>query len=524
MMMTVMMMMMMPPPPQRWGRPEGPPNNPSAAGAPTEDRHLLTDTDPTPPTGPAAPSPHTGPRLRAERRTFTFRLLHTSTFQNTSFVETEGIGLLEDIELGSLDKHTWDIHFCQPWVRPAVPQSEWDTLDNMFKVYLHNFNLLMNQGATQKDVPYPFVAQSMAGCKLYPNRTSQVFLSVGYNGQDFLSLDTDSATWTLSQDTDLARYLRAVLTNETTLAEAVEGIFKDSCINALEMFLSYGRAALERQGTFTIRLLQTSTFQNTSFVDTEGIGLLEDIELGSLDKHTWDIHFCQPWVLPALSRSEWDTTDNMIKIYMHQFNRLMNEGAIQKDVPYPFVAQSMAGCKLYPNRTSQVFVYLGYNGQNFLSLDTDNDTWTIPQDTGLARYVRDVLQNETTLIKEVEGIFNNTCINAMEMFLSYGRAALERQGETTLTLPQPPQSPGAKPCPTRDGHSYACRVRHRSLGTRSLLVPWGNSQLVLITGLVAGLLGAVALAALLLLCLWRRRKHQGTEESQSRNSILSKEA
>ncbi|NXS23128.1 CD1A protein, partial [Mystacornis crossleyi] len=24
----------------------------------------------------------------------------------------------------------------------------------------------------------------------------------------------------------------------------------------------------------------------------------------------------------------------------------------------------------------------------------------------------------------------------------------------------------------RDGHSYVCRVRHRSLGTRTLLVPW----------------------------------------------------
>uniref|UniRef100_A0A8C5T5L2 Ig-like domain-containing protein n=1 Tax=Malurus cyaneus samueli TaxID=2593467 RepID=A0A8C5T5L2_9PASS len=26
----------------------------------------------------------------------------------------------------------------------------------------------------------------------------------------------------------------------------------------------------------------------------------------------------------------------------------------------------------------------------------------------------------------------------------------------------------------RDGHSYVCRVRHRSLGTRSLLIPWGR--------------------------------------------------
>lgn len=26
----------------------------------------------------------------------------------------------------------------------------------------------------------------------------------------------------------------------------------------------------------------------------------------------------------------------------------------------------------------------------------------------------------------------------------------------------------------RDGHSYVCRVRHHSLGTRALLIPWGR--------------------------------------------------
>uniref|UniRef100_A0A8B9NTA6 Ig-like domain-containing protein n=1 Tax=Accipiter nisus TaxID=211598 RepID=A0A8B9NTA6_9AVES len=26
-----------------------------------------------------------------------------------------------------------------------------------------------------------------------------------------------------------------------------------------------------------------------------------------------------------------------------------------------------------------------------------------------------------------------------------------------------------------DGHSYTCRVHHRSLGTRSLLIPWGST-------------------------------------------------
>ncbi|NXH21820.1 CD1D protein, partial [Bucco capensis] len=295
---------------------------------------------------------------------------------------------------------------------------------------------------------------------------------------------------------------------------------------------------------FTLRLLQTSTFQNISFVDTEGLGLLEDIELGSLDRHTWKIHFCQPWVRPALPRSDWDTIENMIKIYLQKFNHLINEGAMQKDVPYPFVAQCVAGCEIYPNKTSRAFAYVGYNGQDFLSFNANNATWLLSQDTNLSRYVQAVLQNYTAFTELVEFLFNATCVDDMEMIIHYGKAALKRQEPPVATVyartPSPAQLllvcrvTGFYPRPIsvawlrdgqevppgpvlntstilpnadltyqlrsilavdpHDGHSYACRVSHRSLGTHSLLIPWGNSEVVLITGLGAGMLAAMAVA------------------------------
>ncbi|KAM7040774.1 uncharacterized protein M8220_008286 isoform 2-T2 [Acridotheres tristis] len=159
------------------------------------------------------------------------------------------------------------------------------------------------------------------------------------------------------------------------------------CLLSLLLCLLSGTWA-NLEGAFTLRLLQTTTFQNTSFTDTEGLGLLEDIELGSLDKHTWSIHFCQPWVRPALPHVDWDTIENLLKVYLQKFNHLINEEAMQRDVPYPFVVQCMAGCMLYPNRTSQAFAYVGYNGQDFLSFDTENVTWTLSQDTKLSRELR----------------------------------------------------------------------------------------------------------------------------------------
>ncbi|NXI48500.1 CD1D protein, partial [Galbula dea] len=268
-------------------------------------------------------------------------------------------------------------------------------------------------------------------------------------------------------------------------------------------------------------------------------------ELGSLDKHTWNIHFCQPWVRPSLPHSDWDTIGNMIKIYLHKFNYLINEGAMQKSVPYPFVAQCMAGCERYPNRTSRAFAHVAYNGQDFLSLNIDNATWLLSQDTNLSRYVQAVLQNDTAFSELVDFLFNDTCVDDMEMLLQNGKAALERQVPPVATVfartPSPAQLllvcrvTGFYPRPIsvawlrdgqevppgpalntstilpnadltyqlrsvlavapNDGHSYACRVRHRSLGGRSLLIPWGNSEVVLIAGLGAGLLAAVAVAA-----------------------------
>ncbi|KAI6060750.1 T-cell surface glycoprotein CD1d [Aix galericulata] len=57
-----------------------------------------------------------------------------------------------------------------------------------------------------------------------------------------------------------------------------------------------------------------------------------------------------------------------------------------------------------------------------------------------------------------------------------------------------------------DGHSYACRVRHRSLGTRSLLIPWENrivTPAVVIVIVVLVLAVAIAIGAV---WCWRYRK------------------
>ncbi|NWR23829.1 CD1D protein, partial [Emberiza fucata] len=277
-------------------------------------------------------------------------------------------------------------------------------------------------------------------------------------------------------------------------------------------------------GTFPVRLLQTTTFQNTSFADIEGLGLLEDIELGSLDKHTWSICFCQPWVHPALPRADWDTIENLLKIYLQQFNHLINEGAMQKDIPYPLVVQFRAGCVVYPNTMSQSFLNVGWDGRDLVAFEADKQGWEARKPSQLAELVSKSLNRQKSLRILLEYLLSIwVCQSNFLTLKRYGKEILERQELPVATVfartrsldqlllvchvtgfyPRPisvawlrdgqevPPGPALNTSTIlpnadltyqlrsvlavapRDGHSYVCHVRHHSLGTRSLLIPWG---------------------------------------------------
>ncbi|KFQ92111.1 Antigen-presenting glycoprotein CD1d, partial [Nipponia nippon] len=271
-------------------------------------------------------------------------------------------------------------------------------------------------------------------------------------------------------------------------------------------------------GSCKLHIFQTFVFHDTNFVDISSWATLEDIVFATLQKYTWNI--LHPWVYQALPAAEWENLQNLFSIYMHNFILSMSSDARLYHTPYPFVFQCATGCDLYPNGSYTKFYHLAYNTHDFLSFDVDNSRWERWQESELAAQVERQFNAFTGFSVTLQHLLNVTCVEHMKKFIKYGRATLERQGETTLTQAWPPQSPthtGAKWCPTRapphpsalpdgqevppgpalntstilpnadltyqlrsvlavaphDGHSYACRVRHSSLGTRSLLIPWG---------------------------------------------------
>ncbi|XP_065498928.1 antigen-presenting glycoprotein CD1d-like [Caloenas nicobarica] len=309
------------------------------------------------------------------------------------------------------------------------------------------------------------------------------------------------------------------------------------------------------EGSCKLHILQTYIFHNTSFVDASVWATLEDIVFATLQKYTRDICYLYPWVYPALPAAEWENLQNLFKIYLHNLILSLSSDASLFQIPYPYVFQCVAGCDLYPNGSYTKFYHLAYNTDDFLSFDVDNSFWKREQKTELAAQVEMQFNTFIGFSETLHQLLNVTCVDHMKKFIQYGRADLERQELPVATVfartPSPAQlllvcrvtgfyprsisvawlrdGQEVPPGPAintsailpnadltyqlhsvlavapRDGHSYACRVRHRSLGTRSLLIPWDNSKVALSVGITIVVLLATAAALAGAIWYYRRR-------------------
>uniref|UniRef100_A0A8B9SV52 Ig-like domain-containing protein n=1 Tax=Anas platyrhynchos TaxID=8839 RepID=A0A8B9SV52_ANAPL len=307
-------------------------------------------------------------------------------------------------------------------------------------------------------------------------------------------------------------------------------------------------------GSHMLHLRHFVTFQNATSMQLRGLGFMGDIKIGSLDSLTGDIHYYKTWLRSALSKGDWDVIESSIKSYLRDFNSLVQKLTNHIRMSYPFVFQTSRGCQLQPNGTTRSFFVIGYEGQDLIRFHMNKGTWDRVPDNEMSATAEHLLNNATTLNELIQVFFSVTCFDILERLIEYGRADLERQEPPTATVfarkagpaqlllvcritgfyPRPisvawlrdghevPPGPalntsavlpnadltyqvysGLTVAPS-DGHSYACRVRHRSLGTRSLLIPWGQSNAGLIAGLVVALLAAVVVIGAL--WVWRYRK------------------
>ncbi|CAM5105362.1 unnamed protein product [Natator depressus] len=291
----------------------------------------------------------------------------------------------------------------------------------------------------------------------------------------------------------------------------------------------------------------------------------------SLDCSPCQIRFLQPWAQRDVTPKQWQDLELLIHRSLSSFIRLMNKAVKDAGEGYPFVAQFSPGCELHPNGSSTQFCDARMNGEDFISFDAGTGTWLARQGDKLALYARDLLSQDRGTTAMLQSLLRTTGVNGIKSLVQHGRESLERQERPVAVVfaraPPPAGTPaplllvcrvtGFYPRPIRvawlqdgeevapggrlsssgilpnadltyqlrsslavgpgDGHSYACRVEHSSLGGQSLLIPWEHSRRWG-PGLAVGItLGALAVAAVAVV-LWksRRRGYQDVGPGESR--------
>ncbi|NXP45264.1 CD1B1 protein, partial [Heliornis fulica] len=272
-----------------------------------------------------------------------------------------------------------------------------------------------------------------------------------------------------------------------------------------------------------LQLLQTSLFTKVNSAKVSGLALLGDVPIFALDPANWTIQFHWPWARQATDEGEAKRIKSHSKLFLRNMVRYVHEIVQQAQWNYPLVVQMRAGCVLHPNKTSWGFMDIAEDGRDLISFDMERQHWEPQQQSRLAEVLSKSLVSKKSVTAFLEHILSISCQRHILTLWKYGRAALERQEKPVATVfartsrpdqlllvchvtgfyPQPisvawlrdgqevPPGPAFNTSAIlpnadltyqlhsvlavvpQDGHSYACRVRHRSLGSRSLLIPWG---------------------------------------------------
>ncbi|KAM7052804.1 antigen-presenting glycoprotein CD1d-like isoform 1-T1 [Acridotheres tristis] len=315
-----------------------------------------------------------------------------------------------------------------------------------------------------------------------------------------------------------------------------------------------------------IQYLLTGAFANISSAEVSCIALVEDIPILTMDPANWSIHFYWPWASQAAAEGDGEKIMSQYKIALRNIIRFVHDTVQQTKQHYPLVVQIRSGCVVYPNMTSQGFLNVGWGGRDLVAFEIDKQCWEARQPSQVAELVSKTLNRQKSVLVLLEYLLTIwVCQSNFQTLKTYGKEVLERQELPVATVfartpsrdqlllvchvtgfyPRPisvawlrdgqevPPGPALNTSAIlpnadltyqlrsvlavapRDGHSYVCRVRHRSLGTRSLLIPWENRSTAPTIIIAIAVLLLVTTASAGGFWWWKHRKgNEATWETQ----------
>ncbi|KAG7318633.1 hypothetical protein KOW79_018388 [Hemibagrus wyckioides] len=188
--------------------------------------------------------------------THSLQYLYTAITPAIHFPEFSAVGLMDGGQCLYYDSN----------IRKMIPKTEW-----MQKFFTDDPDYWNRETERVKDRQHQFqdtvaavrkslnssegvhTLQGMYGCELHDS-TTRGYDQYGYDGEDFISLDLNTGTWTADNDKAVIFIKQWDPTGDE--AQYWKNYLKTNCIDQLKKFVSHGRETLERKDPPTASVFQ----------------------------------------------------------------------------------------------------------------------------------------------------------------------------------------------------------------------------------------------------------------------------
>ncbi|KAM9446965.1 BOLA class I histocompatibility antigen, alpha chain BL3-7-like [Clarias gariepinus] len=132
----------------------------------------------------------------------------------------------------------------------------WDRETQHMTDQQDRFQVIVNQAKKRRLNPTEEVhtLQRMHGCELDDNGTKRGYIQYAYDGEDYISLDLKTGTWTAAND-KAERFINN-WDPKGAEAEYWKDFLENDCIDRLKKFMTYGNKTLERKVVPEVSLFQ----------------------------------------------------------------------------------------------------------------------------------------------------------------------------------------------------------------------------------------------------------------------------
>ncbi|XP_058231051.1 H-2 class I histocompatibility antigen, Q9 alpha chain-like isoform X1 [Hemibagrus wyckioides] len=187
--------------------------------------------------------------------------------------------------------------------------------------------------------------------------------------------------------------------------------------------------------THSLQYFYTAVTPGIHFPEFTAIGQVDGGQIVYYDSNIRKMIPKTEWIQKNEGEDYWNSETQKLQGSQETF-KINTATAIQRfnQTGGVHTVQLMYGCELDDDGTVRGYSQYGYDGEDFISFDLKTRTWIAP--TPQALITKNKWDYNTVMTGNLKRYLENTCIDWLEKYVSYGRETLERKDPPTASVIQ----------------------------------------------------------------------------------------